>query len=833
MNAYTLALSVSLSMVFTLEASPDDTEIAQAQKLLVEKCWDCHGPEEKNGGLDFSQPQSLMLPADSGGSAVVPNNLDQSQILLRVRQQDPERRMPPEASPLDEYEIAILEKWVSATEYWKQLNKAHEVSALKQTKSSHWSFQPLSSPALPNIVDGNWPTSAVDYFVAAEREKRGLEVVPDAQAATLARRLHYDLTGLPPSPQDIIHFLDAEQRLGRQAASEQLVDRLLASQAYGERWGRHWMDWVRYADTAGDNSDFPIPQAYLYRNYIIESFNCDVPYDRFLTEQIAGDLLPADSQSERNRQRIATGYLAMSRRFGSLVERYPWHLTIEDTLDNLGRTTMGLTLSCARCHDHKFDPITMRDYYGLYGFFASTRYPFPGIELFQVQNDLVPLLPTEEYDLALAPYAEKSQQLTNELEKLLAECRKQSQQNAIAEIDATLDERRQMRDALDAMLIKARRAGERLAEHLKTIPELPMAYAVAEGVVQDASIQIRGEPERPGAVVPRGFPSVLGGQQLASDISQQNSGRLQLAQWIANPQNPLTARVIVNRIWQRHFGRGLVSTTSDFGSRGDAPSHPELLDWLAEEFMNHDWSIKHLHRLLLTSRTYQLASQDTTHGFEQDPENHWLWKFNRSRLDAESLRDSLLFVAGNLDTTAQTKPYDFPPQAEWKFTQHHPFKGDYPSSKRSVYQMTKRLTADTYMQTFDGPDPNVCTSSRDQSVTPLQALYFVNDEFIHQQANAFVRRWMEESCIGDDNQDSARIALATLAVLGRPVEQEETELMRAFLQQVRDQLSPLKEGIVHPDNKLSDHENALPVDLQPWASLVRDLFRLNEFVYID
>ncbi len=419
---------------------------------------------------------------------------------------------------------------------------------------------------------------------------------------------------------------------------------------------------MRYADTAGDNSDYPIPQAYLYRQYVIDSLNRDLPYDRFLLEQLAGDLLPYEDQSEKNRQTIATGYLALARRFGSLLERYPWHLTIEDTIDNLGRSIMGVTLACARCHDHKFDPITTRDYYGLYGIFAGTRFPMPGLELFKAQRDFVSLRSQAETDDWMAPHRDKIGELSKTLETHLEACRKKSIENAEAQSGQTIGEQRKAKDELDAMLLKARKAGEKLADYLKTLPDFPTAYAVQDTTPIDAAIQIRGEPDRPGAIVPRNVPKILRTTVASPKFSNTASGRMELARWLTDAEHPLTARVIVNRVWQRHFGDGLVLTTSDFGTRGQTPSHPALLDWLARDFIEHGWSLKHLHRRIMTSRVYQLSSQDVAVSRSLDPTNRLLWRFNRLRLDAESIRDTLLGLGGTLDTTPQSEPYPFPPR---------------------------------------------------------------------------------------------------------------------------------------------------------------------------
>jgi hypothetical protein len=789
------------------EPRPPDF-VREVQPILRQNCGKCHGADEQNGGLRFDERATLFAEADSGALPVVPGHPEKSELIRRIRSADESDRMPPEGKRLAAAEIDLLTRWVAEGATWPEANPTTPPEVVK---TEHWSFQPLTQPEPPAVNDETWPRNAIDRFVQARRESAGIKVAPDAAPEVLIRRASYGLTGLPPTPEEVREFTATAQSVGTDKAFAELLDRLLGRPAYGERWGRHWMDWVRYADTAGDNSDFPIPQAYLYRNYIIDSFNEDLPYDRLLIEQLAGDLLPAENQEQRNRQNIATGYLAMSRRFGSLVERYPWHLTVEDTIDNLGRTMLGLTISCARCHDHKFDPISTRDYYGLYGFFASTRYPFPGIELFQTQKDFVPLVPEAEAAAALAPFQETTDKLTSKVERLLAECEQKSLENAAQASTATLEEQRTMKDELNGMLIKARRAGEELAEHLKKTPELPTAYAVQDREPRNARIHLKGEPDRPGAEVPRKFLDVLGGQPLPDEVADSTSGRLELAAWITSPDNPLTARVIVNRIWQRHFGSGLVSTASDFGLRGEPPTHPELLDWLAGELIRSGWSLKHLHRVIMNSRAYQLSSWDVEENLAVDPGNRWYWKFNRQRLDAESIRDTLLLVAGSLDTAMPREPHPFPSAKTWKYTQHHPFKDEYSSNKRSVYLMTRRLTARPYFQTFDGPDPNACTSSRDQSVTALQALYFVNDEFLHEQARRFAERLLR-----DENDEHERLSLAFRTVVCRPPSSQETALLQEHLAAVRAHAA-----------RDSD------VELHAWSSLARSLLRLNEFLYVD
>lgn len=737
----------------TAEITPENLAFFEKRirPLLVKHCYECHSSEAKEvQGELLVDSKAALRKGGSTGPAVVAGDLDQSLLIKAVRFSD-DLQMPPEKK-LSAEEIADLEKWVQLgapdprTKATKFVKRKIDLTEAKK----FWSFQPIKNPTPPPVKNEAWPKSDIDRFILAQLESKNLSPVAAADKRTLIRRSTYDLTGLPPTPEDVAAFLadDSPQ------AFEKVLDRLLASRQYGERWGRHWMDLVRYADTAGENSDYPIPQAYLYRNYIIDAFNKDKPYDQFLREQIAGDLLPAENDAQKNEQIIATGYIAISRRFGSLVENYPQHLTIEDTLENLGRTMLGLSISCARCHDHKFDPISNDEYYGLYGIFDSTRYPFPGIELDKKPRDFVPLVKDGK-------------------------------------------------------------------------PDQQVAYAMAEGKeIGDARIQLKGEPKNLGDEVPRRFPEILGGQLLPEEAAKQ-SGRLQLAQWITDPANPLTARVMVNRVWQYHFGSGLVKTPSDFGLRGQPPTHPELLDWLATTFVKDGWSLKKLHKRIMLSSVYQIGSSwgdvERSHASfaslqraqSIDPSNNLHWRFNRQRLDAEELRDSLLALSGELDATMMTEPHPFPPVDKWDFTQHHPFRGNYDSNRRSVYLMTARLNSKPFFTTFDGADRNATTPKRDSSVTTVQSLYLLNDEFVHKRAEMFAKRVLAE---GSD--DAARLERAFALTLARsPSDIEKTQITTWFVQ-LREQLA--MSGVA-----------AAEQDQQVWSALARVLFRTNEFLYVD
>jgi hypothetical protein len=839
-----VALALSPGLARAAAGGVDFFE-AKIRPLLAEHCYGCHSDraEKLKGGLRLDTRAGWTHGGNSG-PAIVPGDTEASRLIRAVRYADKELQMPPDGKKLAPEQIVLLEEWVRlGAPDPREASAAPDANGLTASQldkaRAHWAYRPLAAATVPKVRDTGWPRSDLDRFVLARLEKEKLKPNGDANPRALIRRMTYDLTGLPPTPEEVEAFLRdfslSPQRAGSSAGEKgsrgvgenpavaRLVDRLLASPHYGERWGRHWMDVVRYADTAGDNSDYPIPQAYLYRNYIIESFNRDKPFDQFIREQIAGDLLPARDQAQRNEQIIATGYLAMSRRFGSVVDRYPHHLTIEDSLDNLSRTFLGLSLSCARCHDHKFDAVTMRDYYGLYGIFESTRYAFPGIELLKVQKDFVPLVPAEEYEAAMKPFREEQQKLQKHHDDLAAQRRElEAQKDKLderikaapeAERAALVDENERLLARIDDLRRKVRSAGEAIAAQGKKLPVFPSAYAVQDAGGRDAKIQMRGEPDKPGVVAPRKFLDVLGGAALSPEHALE-SGRRQLADWIANPRNPLTARVIVNRVWHHHFGAGLVRTPSDFGVRGQPPTHPELLDWLAQRFIADGWSFKSLHRVILLSRTYQMSSAGQPAALTADPENRLIWRHNRQRLDAESLRDTLLSVSGELDPTPLNGPHPFPPPEKWEFTQHHPFKDEYPSNRRSVYLMQKRLTAMPYFQTFDGADANTSSPSRDASVTSVQALYLMNNAFVREQADKLAARLLARP-----GGDAERVKHTFELTLARPPSAQEREQALAHLEKFRSRPEPAS--------------SATDLDREAWASLVRVLFRLNEFLYLD
>ncbi len=799
--------SISLSSLHvqadegSFNQTPSEDELvffeSKIRPLLIQHCYECHSASSSDiaGGLLLDSHAGIAKGGDSG-QAILPGQPELSLLMSAVGYSKPELQMPPK-SKLAPHEIADLATWIRSgapdprTEDPGVPAKPKRVIDWEK-EIGFWSLKPIARPTPPNVENSHWPSNDIDRFVLQGIERNELIPCPDTDRATWLRRATYDLTGLPPTPEAIDQFVQdrGDDPYGK------VVDRLLATREYGERWGRHWLDVVRYSDTAGDNSDFPIPQMVKYRDWVIDAMCRDMPYDQFVREQIAGDLIPSDSIEGRHQRIIATGYIAGARRFGSRVDDYPQHLTIEDTIDNLGRAFLATTVNCARCHDHKFDPVSTEDYYALYGFFRSTRYPWPGIELEQKQRDLVPLIDSSRAKELLQERAKRQTILDDEVKRLEG-----LQKEAPKEETKT---------GLDTQIKAAREQAEANAKG-----PLPFdtAYAIADSpTIQDAAVQIKGDPNKPGEMVPRHFLTMAGGQRLSD--REPTSGRLQLADWIVDPKNPLTARVMVNRIWLSHFGRGIVPTPNDFGRQGKPPTHPELLDWLASRFIDSGWSIKALHREIMLSRTYRMHSSRTAESRQRDPNNDCLSSFPRHRLDAESIRDTLLTLSGGL-RSGPSGVHPFPPQHEWKFTQHNPFKAVYDSKHRSVYLMTQRIQRHPYLAIFDGADPSVSTPARLVSTSPLQALYFLNDSFVHEQAVGFADR-----IVADASDDTARLQVAYRTALGRNPTTDETDAALRFLSE-------------YQRMSVADGTDPTPARRSAWQGLVRSIFRLNEFVYID
>ena len=786
-------------------ADPGEFFESQVRPLLVDTCFKCHSDKKAESSLRVDSRAALMQGGDNG-PAINPGNPKQS-LLIQVVSHQADIEMPPDGE-LTGDQVAVLEKWIEAGAPWPG-----EVATAPRARSGEptdeerkfWSFQPIADPLVPTASQiSNLKFEIghpIDAFIAVKLAAKGISQVAPADKHPLLRRATFDLTGMPPTPGEIEAFVDDSSP----DALAKVVDRLLASPAYGERWGRHWLDVVRYADTAGETADYPVREAWKYRNYVIKSFNDDKPYDEFIREQIAGDLLAAEGPPEKFAERVtATGFLAISRRFGFDSINYQ-HLTIADTIDTVGQAVLGLSLGCARCHDHKYDPVTAADYYALYGIFASTKYAFPGDEQTKRPRDFVALLPagqleplTKDFDARLAAIDAEAKSADEE-KKPLAEQLSREPDNAelkkkVADLDARIAE------------IKNRR------NEAASNPPYEVAYAVTEGDPQNAMIQKRGEPTKLGDEVPRRFLSILGGDALP--VEEKGSGRRQLAQWLTRPENPLTARVIVNRVWQHHFGEGLVGSENNFGVRGKPPTHPELLDYLSKRLMENGWSLKWLHRFILQSRVYQQSSKFDAACAAVDPANELLWRFNRRRLDAEELRDSLLALGGQLDRSPG-EAHPFPPVASWGYSQHGPFAAVYETNHRSVYLMTQRLKRHPFLTLFDGADTNASTAERTPTTVPTQALFIMNDPLVHVQSSGFARQLIATSSDAID-----RVRLAYRMALGREANNDELRQAIEFIGRARERHEQL----------------GLPTDAREpyvWSAFARTLFSSNEFVFID
>jgi hypothetical protein len=783
-----LAAAGLLLTFFSVPARSDDAEDlfeSRVRPLLVESCFRCHGGAETKSGLRVDSREALLQGGERG-PAIVPGEPEASLLVQAVARTHAEVHMPPDDA-LSAEVTADVARWVAAGAPWPASAEAESAFA-----AAHWAYEPVRA-AEPPADESGWSDHPIDRFIVAGWKAADLRPVAAADHRMLLRRAYFDLIGLPPTPEEAAEFLADESP----DALARLVDRLLASPHYGERWGRHWMDVVRYADTAGDNADYPVPEVRLYRDYIIDSFNADRPYDQFVREQLAGDLFAQDAPRERYAELVAaTGFLALSRRYATAPYEL-FHLTLEDTIDTVGQAFLGTSLKCARCHDHKFDPVSTRDYYALYGIFASTQYPWAGGEEFQSKKSprqkFVPLVPEAEAAPLLAAHQARIDAIvaqTVALQERLATCAEDEKPDIEKQIAELLAEQ-----------VRLRASG--------LPPDLPGAYAVRDGAPVDAAIQLKGDPAQQGPIVPRGAIGFLRDGPLA--VAPHESGRRQLADWLAGPDHPLTHRVMVNRIWQRHFGRGIVATPSNFGKRGEPPTHRELLDYLTRRFVDDGFSVKAMHRLILSSRTWQLASTVDPASSAIDTGNLLYWRHDRRRLDAEALRDAMLAVSGRLDC-ARPGEHPFPPIADWHWTQHDPFRDVYDSRHRSVYLMTQRLQRHPLLALFDGPDTNTSTAGRSSSTVPPQALYLLNSPEVAGIAAAMAERLRAAA-----PEAPARIDLAHRLCYCRPATEQEVAAAEGYLTAYR-------------QKNVGGMETA---EQDAWTSLARILLSANEFMYVD
>ncbi|MCU1327469.1 MAG: hypothetical protein JWN34_2839 [Bryobacterales bacterium] len=773
--------------------TPREFFLSSVRPLIENNCLGCHS-ENPRAGLRLDTREGITKGGRSG-PPVIPGDPQHSLLMQAVRQEHATIKMPP-AGRLPDAAIAKLTRWIQDGAQWFDAPSSNSTYVLRPDQKAFWSFQPVKKTDPPAAADPNWNRNPVDRFIYAKLRENSLTPGKRADKLTLIRRATFDLTGLPPTRDEMNAFVaDPSPN-----AYEKLVDRLLASPRYGERWGRHWLDLVRYADTAGDAADFPIPEMYKYRNYVIDAFNKDKPYNQFLKEQIAGDLLPAANDDQRWEQIVATGYLTVTRRVG-VSPTADRHVTIEDTIDNFGKSLLGLSVGCARCHDHKFDPIPTADYYALYGIFDSSNYPASGEEHNPYRNGMVYRVGAEKaaeilkpFEDALAPWKKLERAKFNEYQEFQ---------------DKKILTPGRSREIVWKELSEVRAQLRPVAE---SFPPLEAAWAIGEGTPHDVKIQRGGEPKNLGEEVRRGFPLILGGQKVPE--TETGSGRRQLAEWLADAKNPLTTRVIVNRIWHYHFGRGIVATTSDFGVRGSAPTHPELLDFLAARFQEDGWSFRKMHKFLMMSEAYQLSSLDVAANSATDPSNNFFWRQNRTRLDAEEISDSIRLLSGTLDFSRGER-HPFPNERTYFFRQHEPFTAEYPNPRRSVYAMQQRIVKNPYLDLFDGSDGNLPMPERKSTTTSLQALYLMNSEFISEQSEAITKRLLAAAAT-----DPARLQWAYSTIFGRPPAQTEIAEGTKFLSKLAGEY------------KTTGCAGAA-CSQQAWTSFIHSMLASNAFLFVD
>jgi hypothetical protein len=775
------------------ESSPNEGDVEffqqKVEPILAAKCWKCHGPEKNRGGLRLDH-RTFVLRGGDLGPAVELDAPEESQLLRAISYEDLE--MPPDGR-LPEDQIAVLTEWVARGLPWTPGDppaaddSADDSEAAATSAEPHWAYQPIQRTAPPDVANSAWSANPIDRFVQARLEAHQLPPNPPASPQVLIRRLHYDLLGLPPSPEEVEAFAADADPL----AYERLADRLLSRPQFGEKWGRHWLDLVRFAETNGYERDGPKPNAWRYRDYVIAAMNEDKPYDRFVLEQLAGDELPDRDTAAL----IATGYHRMGLWDDEPVDAdQAYYDSLDDVVSTTGLVFLATTMGCARCHDHKIDPIPQRDYYRMLAFFHNTYRDIQQLEFkktaftLNTQTVIADAPAREQHERRQQQYHEQSERLRQQIEEFEQQIF-ESFSNPEKEDAQDQEVRRHMieqraEQVLTADQLRRYRSARQEMRQLRRLrlPPLDEALTIRENgrSAPDTFVLIRGNAHAPGEIVAPGFPQAITDQppataELPEDIDSSGR-RLAFAQWLVDPQNPLTARVIVNRVWQHHFGRGLVRTSSDFGRYGEAPTHPELLDYLAAELIRHDWQLKWLHRLILTSQTYRRSSHDQTRGLELDPENHLFWRFDMRRLTAEEVRDTVLSVTGQLNLK-MSGPSVFPklpdeilqsasrPDAAWGRSAAED------QVRRSVYVFVKRSISDPVLLAFDLADKDGSCPVRFSTTVPTQALTSLNGEFFNTQADHFARRLLREC--GDDPPRQVTLALRT--ALAREPAAEEVE----------------------------------------------------------
>jgi len=769
--------------------------------LLANHCNECHGKETQESDLRLDS-LAAMLSGGKAGPAVVPGKPQNSLLMTAVSYQDNDLKMPPDEK-LTAQQMNDLRRWI-------EMGAPHPNSgtvAAPQPRSQvdieqgrkHWAFQPVVKHPLP--AGNSAGSNPVDAFINAALHQQHLRPNPPASKRTLIRRATFDLIGLPPTPAEVEAFLadDSEEAFSR------VINRLLASPHYGERWGRHWLDVARYADSNGLDENVAHGNAWRYRDYVIRAFNHDKPFNEFVVEQLAGDLLDSGKDlALRHERLIATGFLLLGPKVLAEVDKAKLEMDIVDEqLDTVGRSLMGLTLGCARCHTHKFDPIGHNDYYALAGILKSTRSmeSLKTIARWNEQSIATPqdLARQKEHQQRVAL---KKKQIDTSVMQATLKLKQTAKQTPAKDIEKQFPAETQT-------------ALQKLRAELKQLeaaaPEMPTAMSVADGAVADTAIHLRGSHLTLGDVVPRRFPRVLAGDH-QPELPAAHSGRLQLARWLTDGKHPLTARVMVNRMWRWHFGKGLVKTVDNFGLQGTPPTHPELLDWLAVQLVESGWSIKTMHRLIMSSDAYRRGSSFNPQSAKADPGNHLYWRFDVRRLEAETIRDAMLAVSGTLDRTMggsllATK------NREFLFNHTSQDKSSYANiRRRSIYVPVIRNHLYDVFQLFDYTDASVLKGDRDTSTIAPQALFLMNSELV-----TTLTKNMAGRLIALKATRPSRINQLFLEAYGRPPTTAEAEKASQFLTDF-EKLAPQQPGA-------AVHQHA-------WQALCQAVVSSSEFVYL-
>ena len=844
----------SPTSVATDLATPPNRAIdfrSDVEPIFRERCGACHGQAAQSNGLRLDK-RDAALRGGYSGRAILPHDSAGSPLVHRVSSDDDSYRMPPAGPRLTRSEVGVLRAWIDQGAGWDTLRSADEDPHSAPASGSHWSFQPIRRPTPPPAKRSEWVRNPIDRFVLAKLESEGAGVSREAARSTLLRRLSLDLTGLPPSVADMREFIGTPDP----GAYERLVDRLLESKDYGEKWARHWLDLARYADTDGYTQDLARPHAWRWRNWVIDALNADMPFDQFTTLQIAADLLDNPTPD----QLVATGFhrnTLRNREGGTIYAQSRFEETL-DRANAMATAWLGLTVECAQCHDHKYDPITQRDFYSLYAFFDNVRdvhidAPLPGemgpylnerpeyerkrIELLEAyrvrelqpewerQMKVAAANPGERTDWDLC-YDVLYQMTDGGWEVLYKDSSARTYRESEMLTDYFIDWYRTVISKERTEELKFKELRNKLASLKESYPQLSEARIIRERDEPGQTfLRIRGDWQRKGIEVRPRTPAFL-----PERTTEGRATRLDLAEWLVSERNPLTARVAVNRMWQEFFGRGLVRTSEDFGTQGEAPSHPELLDWLAREFMDGGWSVKRIHKLIVMSATYRQSSEARPELAQRDPENAWMARQNRLRLPSEVVRDSALFVGGLLAPTVGG-PSVYPPQPkgvaeltyDWD-TERWPESTGPDRYRRGLYTFFRRTAPYPQMMIFDAPDSHRPASRRSRSNTPLQALNLLNDEVFLEAAHGLAVRVLATSPHDPRERLNRmfRIALARL-----PSAAEVAELLDSY----RRQESLLKRSpeaatrLVQAD--WSDYD---PVQIAAWTGIGRILMNTDEFI---